>query len=117
MFNWIRGRGPTHPRPLPRGPVDQPVELPAGSVHRLRLRAGDALLVRRGRVWMTRSGDLRDHLLTPGQGHVAPRSEDVVLESVAQGGSVYECQASLRTGNVSRVLGRLWSSRLPAANR
>jgi len=95
MFNWIRGRVPALlcATPLTRVTLLGPVVLPAGQVHRLRLRAGDALLVRQGQVWMTREGDPLDHLLTPSQGHVAARPEDVVIESFVRGGSLYERQA------------------------
>lgn len=66
--------------------------LPAGQAHRVRLRAGDALLVRRGQVWMTREGDPIDHVLSPGAGHVAACAQEVVLESCDPGGSLYERQ-------------------------
>ena len=88
MFNWISGLSATL-APIARTGI---VELPAGRVHRLRLRAGDVLLVRQGQVWMTRQGDPIDHLLTPSQGHVAARPEEVVLESFVRDGSAYERQ-------------------------
>ncbi len=71
---------------------DAPTTLPAGKAHRVRLRAGDALLVRHGRVWMTREGDPIDHLLTPEAGHVAACAQEVVLESCDRSGSLYERQ-------------------------
>lgn len=92
MFNWIRGLAPALSCAAPVTPAG-PVVLPAGQVHRLRLRAGDALLVRQGQVWMTRQGDPMDHVLTPSQGHVAARPEDVVIESFVRGSSLYERQA------------------------
>lgn len=110
MFKWIRGQGPTH---VPIGPVD----LPVGQAHRLRLRAGDLLLVRRGRVWMTREGDPLDHLLTPTQGHVAAHPEDVVLESCTRDGSLYERQALPRRVNFAPLPFRLLISRLLTAHR
>lgn len=110
MFNWIRGQGPA------RAPVGL-VELPAGQVHRLRLRAGDVLLVRRGQVWMTREGDPLDHLLSPVQGHVAARPGDVVLESFVGGGSLYERQTLPGRVNFSLLPFCLWRSRMPAPHR
>lgn len=71
---------------------DALTRLPAGQAHRVRLRAGDALLVRHGRVWMTREGDPIDHLLTPEAGHVAACAQEVVLESCDRSGSLYERQ-------------------------
>ena len=83
MFEWLRARRPVHPS---MGPT----ALGEGQVHHLRLKPGDALLVRQGRIWMTRDGDVLDHLLAPGQGHVAARREDVVLQGCSAGGCVYE---------------------------
>ncbi|MBU0918313.1 MAG: DUF2917 domain-containing protein [Gammaproteobacteria bacterium] len=91
MFNWIRGLGPAL-APVTSVNLKGPVVLPAGQVHRLRLRAGDALLVRHGQVWMTRQGDPLDHVLSPSHGHVAARPEEVVLESFVRDGSAYERQ-------------------------
>jgi hypothetical protein len=110
MFKWIRGQGPAH---APVGPID----LPAGQAHRLRLCAGDVLLVRRGRVWMTREGDPLDHLLTPAQGHVASHPQDVVLESCAREGSVYERLALPGRVNVALLPFRPLLSRLITACR
>lgn len=92
MFNWIRGLVPAL-APVTSVKLKGPVVLPAGQVHRLRLRAGDALLVRHGQVWMTRQGDPLDHVLSPSHGHVAARPEDVVLESFVPDGSLYERRA------------------------
>lgn len=92
MFDWIKGLVPAL-APVTSAHLAGPVALPAGQVHRLRLRAGDALLVRQGQVWMTRQGDPLDHVLSPSHGHVAARPEDVVLESFVRGGSLYERQA------------------------
>lgn len=110
MLNWIRGQAPAR---APTGPVD----LPAGQAHRLRLRAGDVLLVRRGRVWMTREGDPLDHLLSPTQGHVAACPQDVVLESCIRDGSLYERQTLPRRVHFALLPFCLWISRLRAAHR
>lgn len=67
-----------------------PIDLAPGQVHRVRLKAGELLLVREGRVWLTREGDPVDHVLVPGRGHVAPLAEEVVIESCAPTGSRYE---------------------------
>jgi hypothetical protein len=83
MLDWLRARRPAR---SPSGPI----ALREGQVHHLHLKPGDALLVRQGRVWMTRDGDLLDHLLAPGQGHVAARREDVVLQGCSAGGCVYQ---------------------------
>lgn len=107
MLNWIRGPVSSL---APTGPID----LPAGQAHRLRLRAGDVLLVRRGQVWMTREGDPLDHLLTPAQGHVAAHPEEVVLESFVQDGSLYERQALPGRVSFSLLPFCFWRSRLPA---
>lgn len=81
---------------------DALTRLPAGQAHRVRLRAGDALLVRHGRVWMTREGDPIDHLLTPEAGHVAACAQEVVLESCDRRDSLYERQTFVETATNSR---------------
>lgn len=113
MLNWIRGLFSSLAPTWPTGPID----LPAGQAHRLRLRVGDVLLVHRGRVWMTREGDPRDHLLTPSQGHVAACPQDVVLESCTPAVSLYERQTLPGRVNFSHLPFRFWRSRLPAPNR
>lgn len=55
--------------------------LHAGQPARLRLRPGETLLVRQGRLWLTREGDLVDHVLSPGCGHVAAGHQEVVIEA------------------------------------
>ena len=110
MLNWITRRARA------RTPIG-PVALPAGQAHRLRLRAGDVLLVRQGRVWMTREGDPLDHLLTPTQGHVAACPQDVVLESCVQGGSLYERQTLAGHVNFSLSTFRLMISRMTGVHR
>jgi len=67
------------------GPVARHVahhELPLGEAHRLALHRGETLLVRSGRLWLTREGDALDHLLQPGRGFVAAGAEDVVVEAI-----------------------------------
>jgi len=86
MFDWLRLRRPALP-------ASGPINLGEGQVHHLRLRPGEVVLVRRGRVWMTREGDTLDHLLVPGRGHVAAHREAVVLQAVSAGGCVYEREA------------------------
>lgn len=121
MFNWIRGLAlaptstTTTTSVLTAG--SGAVELRSGQVHRLRLRAGEVLLVRRGQVWMTRQGDPLDHLLTPSQGHVAARSEDVVIESFVRDGSLYERQALPRRVHFSRNFLGWLPSRLRTRHR
>lgn len=103
MFDWLRALRPNHP-------AIGPIALSEGQVHHLRLRPGDALLVRQGRVWMTRDGDPLDHLLAPGQGHVAARMEDVVVQGCSASGCVYEREALPRRR--SGLLGSLaWLTR------
>lgn len=119
MFDWLKGLSPTLAPATPIRTVTSvgPVVLPAGHVHRLRLHAGEALLVRQGQVWMTREGDPLDHVLTPARGYVAARPEDVVIESFVRGGSLYECQTWPRHVNFSRVWSQLLTSRLRAMHR
>lgn len=67
------------------GPVARHVahhELPLGEAHRLVLHRGETVLVRCGRLWLTREGDALDHLLQPGRGFVAARAEEVVVEAI-----------------------------------
>lgn len=116
MFNWIRGLSCAL-APTAFTAAKGAIELPAGQVHRLKLGAGDVLLVRRGQVWMTRQGDPLDHLLTPTQGHVAARAEDVVIESFVKDGSVYERQTLPRHVNFSRAWSCLAPSRLHTVHR
>jgi len=66
------------------------VTLPAGQAARLHLRRGETLLVRHGRLWLTREGDLVDHVLTPGAGHVAAVPQEVVVEAFGQQACLYE---------------------------
>ena len=85
--------------------------LPPGWVRRVRLRAGEGLWVREGRVWMTREGDPVDHVLTAGQVRVAERAEVWVLQSCAVGASLCERLTPLRHVTSSRFsMARLWSS-------
>ena len=56
-------------------------ELASGEVRRLRLKRGDSLLVQAGRLWMTRPGDARDHVLSPAQGHVAATPQEVWVQA------------------------------------
>lgn len=64
--------------------------LPAGQAVRLKLRRGETLLVRQGRLWLTREGDPVDHVLWPGSGHVASVPQDVVIEAFGLQACHYE---------------------------
>lgn len=59
--------------------------LPEGRAFRFHLLRGEAVLVREGRLWLTREGDLHDHVLAPGAGFVATRTEEVVVEAFGGG--------------------------------
>lgn len=57
--------------------------------HALRLgRRGGELRAVDGRVWLTRRGDLQDHLLLPGDGESVAAADDAVVESWAHGEAV-----------------------------
>lgn len=64
--------------------------LPTGQATRLTLRRGETLLVRQGRLWLTREGDPIDHLLQPGCGHVASAPQEVVIEALGLQACHYE---------------------------
>jgi hypothetical protein len=56
--------------------------LAPGQVIACRLRAGAVLQVMQGQLWLTRAGDLQDHVLGPGQRWVAAGSEQVLLSAL-----------------------------------
>jgi hypothetical protein len=56
--------------------------LPSGGVKGCTLRPGEQLQVQQGQLWLTCSGDARDHLLAAGQSWVAQGREQVMLEAV-----------------------------------
>lgn len=64
--------------------------LAAGQAVRLSLRRGETLLVRQGRLWLTREGDPVDHVLWPGSGHVASVPQEVVIEAFGPQACQYE---------------------------
>jgi hypothetical protein len=64
--------------------------LQTGQACSLTMRRGQVLLVRRGRLWMTRPNDPRDHVLQPGTSHVALQRETVVVEGLSREPCVYE---------------------------
>ena len=68
--------------PPAREPACMSATLPTGQAARLTLRRGETLLVRQGRLWLTREGDAVDHLLEPGCGHVASVPQEVVIEAL-----------------------------------
>ena len=75
----VRGSEPVSSAPVSASATA--LTLGAGAVLRLHLRSGDALQVRVGGLWLTRTGDPQDHLLQPGAGFVAARSGDVVVQA------------------------------------
>lgn len=78
-------------RPKPtRGATCVSATLPAGQAARLTLRRGETLLVRQGRLWLTREGDPVDHVLWPGAGHVASVPQEVVIEAFGPQACNYE---------------------------
>lgn len=66
------------------------IQLPAGQVVRLVLRRGEALLVHQGSLWLTREGDMVDHVLRPGLGHVASVPQEVVIQAMGRQACCYE---------------------------
>jgi len=52
----------------------------ADRVARLTVRRAGRLAVCTGRVWVTREGDLDDHVLEPGQALTVAAHEDLVIE-------------------------------------
>lgn len=88
---WARALLRAFPRPRPaQGLTCLSATLPAGQATRLTLRRGEALLVREGRLWLTREGDPIDHVLWPGSGHVASVPQDVVIEAFGPQACRYE---------------------------
>lgn len=87
----VRGRAASRPFALAPG-----LCLPGGQVRSLRLQAGDALVVREGRIWLTREGDSRDHFLQPGTSFVATQREVVVIEGLGRSASTYEVERAGR---------------------
>lgn len=77
------------PKPA-RGQACVSATLPAGQAQRLMLRRGETLLVRQGRLWLTREGDPVDHVLWPGSGHVASVPQEVVIEAFGPQACSYE---------------------------
>jgi hypothetical protein len=61
-----------------------PVETVFGHPLRVENLAGE-FAVLEGRVWLTRRGDLDDHVLEPGQRVVLEPSDDVVIEAWSRG--------------------------------
>lgn len=78
-----------HAKPAP-APAFVSATLPAGQADRLVLRRGEAVLVREGRLWLTREGDPVDHVLWPGAGHVASVPQEVVIEALGPQACCYE---------------------------
>lgn len=72
------------------------ITLPTQQARTLRLRQGDAVVVRTGRLWLTRSGDSRDHILQPGTCFVASRSEAVVVECFGAASAVCDIERAGR---------------------
>ncbi len=70
--------------------IATPTQLPAGQVVRLALRRGEALVVREGSLWLTREGDMVDHVLSPGCGHVASVPQEVVIQAMGLQACCYE---------------------------
>jgi len=68
------------------------IELASGEVRRLRLNRGDSLVVNTGRLWMTRAGDDRDHVLCPAQGHVAAMPQEVLVQACGASACRFEQQ-------------------------
>ncbi|WP_290873845.1 DUF2917 domain-containing protein [Aquabacterium sp.] len=86
-----RGRAASRPFALAPG-----LCLPAAQARSLRLLPGDALVVREGRIWLTREGDRRDHFLQPGTSWVATQREVVVIEGLGEAPSRYEVERAKR---------------------
>jgi hypothetical protein len=86
-------RHPSLALPLARTPG---ITLPVLQARTLRLRQGDVVLVREGRLWLTRTGDSQDHFLQSGTCFVASRTEAVVVESFGLAGAIYEVERAAR---------------------
>lgn len=91
----LGGRARSIVRALLRPPAMQrqscsSATLPAGQAARLTLRRGETLLVRQGRLWLTREGDPVDHVLWLGSGHVASVPQEVVIEAFGPQDCHYE---------------------------
>ncbi|MFC3107570.1 DUF2917 domain-containing protein [Undibacterium arcticum] len=61
--------------------VKETLELKAGSVVALDLKAGQSLNVASGRLWLTRSGDSHDYWLRPGNQLVFGAATSVLAEA------------------------------------
>ncbi len=102
---------------MPSWLVDGP--LSTSGVKRLRARRPGRLAVCVGRVWVTRAGDLVDHVLEAGQALKVRADDDVVVEPW-QGGTA---RLVWRSDQPRVLLARLAASvaalarRLPAALR
>ncbi len=82
---------------------DPMARLAAGEARRLGQRGGDLVVVA-GRVWLTRRGDLGDHVLATGQRVRLGAGEDAVIEAwCAADGATVRWQPH-RAGFVAAVL-------------
>ncbi len=63
-------------------PPPQLESLAPGQVRTLRLPAGASLAVTDGLLWLTRSGDPADHLLSAGTTFTFPRGALVVVQAL-----------------------------------
>ena len=61
--------------------VKESLEMRAGSVVALHLKAGQSLSVDSGRLWLTRSGDSHDYWLQPGNQVVFGAATSVLAEA------------------------------------
>jgi hypothetical protein len=86
-------RHPSLALPLARTPG---ITLPVLQARTLCLRQGDVVVVREGRLWLTRTGDSQDHFLQSGTCFVASRTEAVVVESFGLAGAIYEVERAAR---------------------
>ena len=83
-------------------------------VARLRVRQAGRLAVCTGRVWVTREGDLDDHVLEPGQALTVAAHEDLVIEPW-QGGA--PARLAWRSDQARPLAARLLAALAAAARR
>ena len=74
---------PVRATPAPALPAHAPFRIAAGAVLTLRHGRDMRIEVMEGRLWVTATGDPRDHFVGPGDRHALGGARNVVMENVS----------------------------------
>ena len=88
-------------------------QLPAGAAHTLHCVAGTVLTVVAGRLWITQSGALEDHFLTPGQSLQVGHGRLVIEADTQSGAQFHLTQPSPRKPRTPLLTRSPGSPRMP----